>query len=433
MRAQNDREGEPEPCHCAPCSSSRAGAAPTPLIVVGIVAINYIPNVLWSLEVNGASGGAVVAVIFFHFFVGLMVLAWAYTCFTDPGVPPERWQRQMAALAQAGQEVKVCRKSGLYKPARAHYCSVTRRLTLNMDHFCPWVVNTVGFYNKKFFVLFLLYACAAVAYSLAAIASQAAALFGFAKELGDDDDRWLPGALNLVLLVGAMVLDVVLLLVLGPFLAFHLKMAAKNQTTIDGDRYPQYELEVERNLQSVLGRRARRGRARRPRASLLARISTLRRVLFPPPSPHLLLSCHLSVTSRLSPAALPAPLFSLALSLSLRAGSAGRGCCRATAPAPTATASIGRRARAAARARATTCRTASPAAPRSASRQAVAAARRPCLGRRPPRSLWTPARAAVAMAPRQPGTWVAVALVAATWRWEAGSLQTPDSRPRGVT
>jgi len=320
MRAQNDREGEPEPCHCAPCSSSRAGAAPTPLIVVGIVAINYIPNVLWSLEVNGASGGAVVAVIFFHFFVGLMVLAWAYTCFTDPGVPPERWQRQMAALAQAGQEVKVCRKSGLYKPARAHYCSVTRRLTLNMDHFCPWVVNTVGFYNKKFFVLFLLYACAAVAYSLAAIASQAAALFGFAKELGDDDDRWLPGALNLVLLVGAMVLDVVLLLVLGPFLAFHLKMAAKNQTTIDGDRYPQYELEVERNLQSVLGRRARRGRARRPRASLLARISTLRHVLSPPPHPRLLLllSCHLSVTSRLSPAALPAPLFSLALSLSPR-------------------------------------------------------------------------------------------------------------------
>ena len=45
-------------------------------------------NVLWSLEVNDVSGGVIVAVVFFHFFVGLMVLAWAYTCFTDPGVPP---------------------------------------------------------------------------------------------------------------------------------------------------------------------------------------------------------------------------------------------------------------------------------------------------------------------------------------------------------
>ena len=33
---------------------------------------------------------------------------------------------------------------------------MTRRVVLNID-FCPWVINTVGFYNRKFFVLFLFY------------------------------------------------------------------------------------------------------------------------------------------------------------------------------------------------------------------------------------------------------------------------------------
>ena len=133
-------------------------------------------QVIWSLELNDRSAGCVFAILLFHVLLSLLVLAWAHTCFTDPGVPPERWQRRMAALAAGGQEdLKVCRRSGLYKPARSHFCSVTRRLTLNMDHFCPWVVNTVGFYNRKFFLLFLFYACVTIAYSVLCIAAQARA------------------------------------------------------------------------------------------------------------------------------------------------------------------------------------------------------------------------------------------------------------------
>ena len=169
---------------------------------------------IWSLELNDRSAGCVVAILFFHVLLSLLVLAWAHTCFTDPGVPPERWQRRMAALAAGGQEdLKVCRRSGLYKPARSHFCSVTRRLTLNMDHFCPWVVNTVGFYNRKFFLLFLFYACLTIAYSVLCIAAQVPAIFDFARQL-TDEGRWLPGILNTVLLVGTIGLDLVLLTVL---------------------------------------------------------------------------------------------------------------------------------------------------------------------------------------------------------------------------
>merc|ERR1712021_216330 len=55
--------------------------------------------------------------------------------------------------------VRICRKSkpAMYKPDRAHYCRVMQRCVLKMDHFCPWLNNCIGFYNHKFFVLFVAY------------------------------------------------------------------------------------------------------------------------------------------------------------------------------------------------------------------------------------------------------------------------------------
>ena len=47
-------------------------------------------QVFWALELHERSAGCVVTVFVFHVLLSLMVLAWAHTCFTDPGVPPER-------------------------------------------------------------------------------------------------------------------------------------------------------------------------------------------------------------------------------------------------------------------------------------------------------------------------------------------------------
>merc|ERR1712157_335571 len=54
--------------------------------------------------------------------------------------------------------LRFCRATKAIKPDRSHYCSMTKRLILKMDHYCPWVANCIGYGNYKFFVLFLFYA-----------------------------------------------------------------------------------------------------------------------------------------------------------------------------------------------------------------------------------------------------------------------------------
>lgn len=70
---------------------------------------------------------------------------------------------------------RFCERCNTYKPDRCHHCSVCDRCILKMDHHCcifsssalphldtgPWVNNCIGFYNYKYFLLFLIYTCCA--------------------------------------------------------------------------------------------------------------------------------------------------------------------------------------------------------------------------------------------------------------------------------
>jgi len=50
-----------------------------------------------------------------------------------------------------------CNNSNQPKPPRSHYDHVTKRLVLNLDHYCPWMFNSIGYFNYRYFVNFLIY------------------------------------------------------------------------------------------------------------------------------------------------------------------------------------------------------------------------------------------------------------------------------------
>jgi palmitoyltransferase len=82
---------------------------------------------------------------------------------TNPGVV-RRVQADFVGV-EAGQpalldyqKMNYCAICDLYKPPRTHHCRRCNRCVMKMDHHCLWINNCVGFYNHKFFFLFVLYA-----------------------------------------------------------------------------------------------------------------------------------------------------------------------------------------------------------------------------------------------------------------------------------
>ena len=110
--------------------------------------------------------------IAFNCLFGLGMISFLCAILTDPGRIPDAWavgaedseaaqffpQLQTLETKHDGSR-RVCRKSkpNMYKPDRAHYCKMLGRCVLKMDHFCPWLNNCIGFYNHKYFYLFILY------------------------------------------------------------------------------------------------------------------------------------------------------------------------------------------------------------------------------------------------------------------------------------
>ena len=50
-----------------------------------------------------------------------------------------------------------CEICSFPKVLRCRHCRKCGKCRLKMDHHCPWVMNCIGFYNQKYFFLFIAY------------------------------------------------------------------------------------------------------------------------------------------------------------------------------------------------------------------------------------------------------------------------------------
>ena len=101
--------------------------------------------------------------------------------------------------------------------------------------FCPWVFNSVGFYNKKFFVQFCVYAALACSYAGLLL------FLAFQSDTGvQRHSREIAGPkydllLSATAIVGG-IFDAIFALVMCGFSGFHVYMVANNQTSIEDGR-----------------------------------------------------------------------------------------------------------------------------------------------------------------------------------------------------
>lgn len=179
---------------------------------------------------NVVVGGWILFNIFFNY---------ASCIFTSPGQPPKASAEESAALRDAdassasdprngGEYSKWCKTCNQPKPARCHHCHICKKCVLAMDHHCPWMANCVGFYNYRYFFLFLFYMFVGCVY--ASLISLEPFMLTF-KRRSRGGGGLAHGERSTV--VFTFVISISVGIAVGILLAWHVYLVLSAQTTIE--------------------------------------------------------------------------------------------------------------------------------------------------------------------------------------------------------
>lgn len=194
--------------------------------LVGLVVYMYLGVLMPEYMLPMLGMCPTVVIVCFGLFVLFNILFNYWSCvLTRPGwpghyLPSTDDLEEGVDFQDYGEGWRACKRCKTGKPPRTHHCSVCRRCVMKMDHHCPWVNNCVGFYNYRYFCLFIVYTAVGCAYTALTCLLPLVASRGR-----------MPAHHQTLVFVFVLTLSILFALML--FMLWHGYLVATNQTTIE--------------------------------------------------------------------------------------------------------------------------------------------------------------------------------------------------------